>query len=64
MEKNSTLNHLAAVIPQEKLKTEELGMTPGNSQPSQLAISNILNYSKALSVQKTKKRGFLEFILN
>lgn len=33
-------------------------------EPSQQTISNILNYSKALSVRKSKYTGFITTVLN
>lgn len=65
MEKNSTLKKHADSTVKEKGNMESTGLISGNaSQPSQSVINNILNYSKALSVIKTKSRGYLEFVLN
>ena len=65
MEKNSTLNYLEAFTGKEKKEMETLGLIPGNSaQPSLSVIKNILNYSKALKIRKTKSGDYLEFVLN
>lgn len=65
MEKNSTLNDLAATTRYEKKERESLGLISNNSaQPSPKVINNILNYSKALRVRKTKNLGYLEFVMN
>lgn len=65
MEKNSTLKKHADFTVKEKENMESTGLISNNaSQPSQTAINNILNYSKALSVLKAKSCGYLEFVLN
>lgn len=65
MEKNSTLDELALFTRNEKKYLKSLGLISVNSGgPSPAVIQNILNYSKALSVRKTKGFGFIEFVLN
>lgn len=61
MEKNTSLVLLpgkgkTSNTPVSKVKAEE--------EPSQLAINNILNYSRALKVEKRKSGDDVEYIAN
>lgn len=65
MEKNSTLCTLTDFLRSEKKFMESLKLHCTNpEQPPRAMINNILNYSKALKVVKTKKIGHLELVLN
>ena len=61
MEKNSTLKSFAAPTQPEKKNSKEL---ISSLQPHQSTIRNILNYSKALDIRKTKNFGWIEFVIN
>lgn len=62
MEKNSTLKPSCAV------DFEKMGLEIPNSlnsaPPPKGIIENILNYSRALAIIKTKKGAYLEFVMN
>ena len=64
-----TLDDLAKFAQEEKELSRQLGLikpeeTPVNFSPDPQTVSNILNYSKALSVRKTERFGTVEMILN
>ena len=58
-------NYLRLKIDEEELfgNRDSLCQTPVH-EPSQQTISNILNYSKALSVRKSKYTEFITSVLN
>ncbi len=62
MEKNSTLKKSFRAADFEKMteKKNSENLVP----PPKTIVNNILNYSKALSVIKTKQMGYVEFVLN
>jgi hypothetical protein len=70
MEKNSTLFSAGTATSNEKelpLKEQELNRVIPEELPSQSAIANILNFSKALEVLPTKsieERPGIELVLN
>lgn len=62
MNKNSTKKNI--VFFNTKMDNEvengiEFPYEPGNN-----VINNILNYSKALNIRKSKRYGFIEIVLN
>ena len=61
MSKNSTKKHISLNTEMiEKIdRLNEFPYEPGNN-----AINNILNYSKALSIRKSKSVGYFEVVLN
>jgi len=65
MPKITHLNYLEITKNEQKLK---LFLTEKKEAkmyaPKQSTIDNILNYSKALSIRKSKHLNFIEFILN
>jgi len=68
MDKKTTLNDLTHFYLNEKSICNELlcdGFSTTKTKPvSKLTISNILNYSKVISIRNTKSIGKIEFILN
>jgi hypothetical protein len=50
---------LSSGISQQPKKTID-----NNSQPGEYIIKNILNYSKALNISKSKTMGSFELVLN
>lgn len=66
---NFTLDELAQFSQQEKelrkiLQEETHDLPEIEYVPSDLAVRNILNYAKVLSVRDTKNYGKVEMILN
>lgn len=64
-----TLDDLAKFAQEEKELSRQIGLikpeeTPANFSPDPQTVNNILNYSKVLSVRKTKRFGTVEMILN
>jgi hypothetical protein len=66
--KNSILDALAQFTQNEKELINDLWSTPDSSKkefkPRESSVQNILNYSKALSVRKSKHLDSLQFVLN
>jgi hypothetical protein len=63
MEKNSTHRlHIPVKFSGERSQPADSGNKL--SVPPQSLINNILNYSKALRVQKSANCGFVEFVAN
>jgi len=66
--KNSTLDALAQFSQIEKELLRDLWSTPDSTEtefkPRESSVQNILNYSKALSVRKSKHLDSLQFVLN
>ena len=70
MDLNSTLDELAAFTQHEQELLAELELMESKAfaeqelQPKQSTIDNLLNYSKALSVRRSKNLGMVEVVLN
>lgn len=74
MGKTTTLADLAHFCREEKKMLKSLGLeeesmdmideAPYKLEPKKETVNNILNYSKALSVRKSKVLGSVEFVLN
>lgn len=61
MVKTSTLSSLTAAKNKKEKQSENLSEA---FEPSDAVIANLLNYSKALSVKKSKSMGYVENLLN
>lgn len=66
MSQKTTLNNLADFCKKEQSLLDGLVKTEKEmyNAPSEGTILNILNYSKAVSIRKSKFIGQLEFVLN
>ena len=70
MDKIFTLDQLSEFYRNEKKELQKLGLVTVESQkeslyvPQQTTIDFILNYSKSISVRKSKILGCIEFNLN
>ena len=67
MLKNITLEELAEFTQNESQILAELGLCTKDEvieTPSQHVVDNVLNYSKALSIRKSKIVGTIESVLN
>jgi len=68
MESTFTLKQLADFTRKEEELLNELGLIQDveldHLEPRKHIVDNILNYSKALSVRKTKILGNVEMVLN
>ena len=65
MEKNSTLISFTSSVGSEKnLSANHLHTSDDSACPSSNVIQNILNYSKALRINKSKAIGDVEVVLN
>ena len=61
MQKNSTHFHEASIIPHDE---NDMMESLSQEMPGDTVIQNILNYSKALKVEKSPSAGVIEIILN
>ncbi len=61
MQKNSTLFSTASVVPQDQ---KDMKSTPSQEVPGDAVIRNILNFSKALEIRKSRETGLIEVVLN
>ena len=59
MQKTSTL--VSTILKTTKNKQQKATIVE-NIEPSDSLIQNILNYSKSLSIQKSKSVGFIEVV--
>lgn len=59
MQKNSTL--VSTILITTKNKQQNASFVEQN-EPSDSIIQNILNYSKSLTIQKSKSVGFIEVV--
>ncbi len=65
MNKNYTLKQIADFAQQEKMiRANILDENVEFGGPSKMTLTNILNYSKALSVRKLKSMDTVEMVLN
>ena len=69
MQDTFTLDELAQFSQDELKISKELGLhelseLPQSLSPSEHVLSNILNYSKVLSVRSSEKFGTIEMVLN
>ena len=61
MAKTSTQFSIASFVSQDKKNLKEDSL---REYPSEAVIKNILNYSKALKIEKSRHTGFVEIVLN
>ncbi|MBI4930316.1 MAG: hypothetical protein HY841_06105 [Bacteroidetes bacterium] len=61
MQKNSTHFPNASFIPHDKKDMKEISSL---ELPSDAVIQNIINFSKALKISKSREVGLIEIILN
>ena len=61
MAKTSTHFSIASFISPDKKNIKEVSH---DSYPSEEAIKNILNFSKALKIEKSRQAGLIEIVLN
>jgi hypothetical protein len=68
MKQTSTLQSLTQFVQEEEEMILSLGLKKSNEQkqfaPKQSTINNILSFSKAYSVKKSKNVGHIEQMLN
>lgn len=57
MQNKYSLNTLAEFVKTETEELETLGLSAEVQEPSEHALQNILNYSKQLSVRKSRTLG-------
>ena len=61
MAKTSTHFSIASFVSQDKKNLKEDSL---REYPSEAVIKNILNFSKALKIEKSRHTGFVEIVLN
>ena len=61
MAKTSTQFSIASFVSQDKKNLKEDSL---REYPSEAVIKNILNFSKALKIEKSRHTGFVEIVLN
>ena len=61
MAKTSTQFSVASFVSQDKKNLKEDSL---REYPSEAVIKNILNFSKALKIEKSRHTGFVEIVLN
>lgn len=64
MEKKTTLSFLSFTRPNKTGADEKNFFNREDEVPGQTVLSNILNFSRALQIEQSKKIGFVEMILN
>jgi hypothetical protein len=65
MKKNITLNQISLFTQNEEQLIKEIGLFQDEQiSPKKSTIQNILNFSKALQVKKTKSIGYCVQVLN
>ena len=64
MQKNSTHFSNASVIPHDEKDMKEISSQEYDSYPGDAVINNILNFSKALKIERSRDAGLIEMVLN
>jgi hypothetical protein len=64
MAKNSTLFSNVSIISLSEKNLKEEALKDNQCSPGNAIIANILNFSKALQVEKSREAGTIELVLN
>lgn len=64
MAKNSTLSSNASFISLGEKNLKEKASLDNTVSPGDAVIANILNYSKALKIEKSQQVGLIEIVQN